>query len=73
MLEAPPYIALSYTWGRASYRKGRPSPKEYSVLINDTAFPIQQNLHDALTNLAHRVVKREAQLWVDAIYQSERS
>lgn len=66
-LSCPAYVALSYTWGPAAYRKGRPDSEEYSVSLNNSIFPIQQNLHDALRCLAANLKKREARLWVDAI------
>jgi hypothetical protein len=67
MLECPDYVALSYTWGRAAYKKGRPESEEYSILLNSITFAIQQNLHDALRCLAEDLRKRKVRLWVDAI------
>jgi hypothetical protein len=63
----PPYIALSYTWGPSPYRKGRPIDAEYSLTLNGDAFPVQQNLHDALRHLGSRVRQRGHLFWVDAI------
>ncbi|KAF1968936.1 hypothetical protein BU23DRAFT_558154 [Bimuria novae-zelandiae CBS 107.79] len=64
--KAPPYIALSYTWGRTPYQKGRPASLIYSITLNYSAFPVQQNLHDALRHLGPRVRRRNQAFWVDA-------
>ena len=65
--KAPPYIALSYTWGRASFQKGRSSSLTYAITLNHEYFEVQQNLHDALRHLGHRVRKRSCLFWVDTI------
>ncbi|KAI4112759.1 MAG: hypothetical protein LQ338_008277 [Usnochroma carphineum] len=65
--KAPRYIALSYTWGRAPCRKGRPLTITYSITLNGRGFEVQENLHDALTYLAPRIRKEQCLLWVDAI------
>ena len=67
MLKCLDYIALSYTWGRAAYRKGRPESEEYSILLNSITFAIQQNLHDALRCFTEDLKKIKVRLWVDAI------
>lgn len=64
---APRYIALSYTWGQAFYRGDRSPSATYSVTLSGSAFPVQENLHDALTYLAWRVRKKGCLFWVDAI------
>ncbi|OCL08630.1 HET-domain-containing protein, partial [Glonium stellatum] len=65
--EAPRYIALSYTWGRASYQKGRSSLLTYSITLNGEHREVQQNLHDALRHLGRLVRERQCLFWVDAI------
>ena len=67
LAEAPAYIALSYTWGAASYQKGRPSSQTYWISLNDERVQVQQNLHDALRHLGHVVREAERLFWVDAI------
>ncbi|KAK5135055.1 hypothetical protein LTR08_005715 [Meristemomyces frigidus] len=57
---APLYVALSYQWGIAPYRKGRPSNAQYSITVNGEKFPVQENLHDALRHLHWRLQKRKA-------------
>ncbi|KAL8765605.1 MAG: hypothetical protein Q9209_007387 [Squamulea sp. 1 TL-2023] len=64
---APPYVALSYTWGRAPYRKGRPLSAKYNFMLNDHIFDVQENLHDALSHLVPQVIENHCHLWVDAI------
>jgi hypothetical protein len=61
--QAPPYICLSYTWGRPPSEN---SPA-CSITLNDPPFSVQQNLHDALRHLGKRVRKRDQAFWVDAI------
>ncbi|KAL8782093.1 MAG: hypothetical protein Q9213_005704 [Squamulea squamosa] len=65
--DTPPYIALSYTWGRAPYRNGRPLSANYSFILNDRTFDVQENLHDALSYLVPHVKENDCHLWVDAI------
>jgi hypothetical protein len=62
-LETPPYICLSYAWGRSPSEN---SPA-YSMTLNDTPFSVQQNLYDALRHLGKHVRKRGQAFWVDAI------
>lgn len=64
---APPYIALSYTWGPSPYQKGRLPDTDYSITLNGNNFVVQQNLHDALQHLVKRVRQRNQSLWVDAL------
>ncbi|KAI9664652.1 MAG: hypothetical protein M1821_006098 [Bathelium mastoideum] len=63
----PKYIALSYTWGRAVYRKGRQESATYNISIAGEPFAIQENLHDALEHLLHRVAEQEKYIFIDAI------
>ena len=70
--QAPPYIALSYTWGRAPYRKGRSPSATYSITLNGHVFPVQENLHDALSHLGWRARDENCLLWVDAICINQR-
>lgn len=65
--DAPKYVALSYTWGRANYQKGRHSILYYAIELNDSEFEIQQNLHDALGHLAKDVRSYNLLIWIDAI------
>ncbi|MCJ1366779.1 hypothetical protein MMC16_005909 [Acarospora aff. strigata] len=64
---APKYVALSYVWGRGPYRKGRSSSATYSIRVDGEAFPVQENLHDALSYLAWRIRELDCLLWVDSI------
>lgn len=72
MAQAPPYIALSYTWGRAPYRKGRSPSAVYTITLNGHQFPVQENLHDALSHLGYRAREENCLLWVDAICINQR-
>jgi hypothetical protein len=54
---AYPYDALSYVWGKSNETR--------SIRIDQLDFPIQPNLHDALTRLRHQYIERI--IWVDAI------
>ena len=67
LAKSPAYIALSYTWGCAPYRKGRSPLATYSVTLNGHAFSVQENLHDALSHLGWRAKEENCLLWVDAI------
>lgn len=68
LLESPSYIALSYTWGQASNQTGRSdSPQAHSITLDGQRCEVQQNLHDALRYLGHRVRDAQCLLWVDAI------
>ena len=67
LAQAPPYIALSYTWGRAPYRKGCSPSATYSIRLEGHEFPVLENLHDALTHLGWRAMEENFFLWVDAI------
>jgi hypothetical protein len=66
---APPYVALSYTWGRPS-----PSfPIEWDdhnarlpIKINGLDFKVRLNLHSALKTLRN-LVHKEAIVWIDAL------
>ncbi|KAL9087043.1 MAG: hypothetical protein Q9165_006871 [Trypethelium subeluteriae] len=63
----PGYIALSYTWGRATNRKGRPLSAEYSIVLDDKEVMIQENLHDALQHLLPVVNRHDGYIFVDAL------
>lgn len=65
LLSAPRYIALSYTWGRSSYQKGRSSDEIYDIIMNHQVLQVQQNMHDALRHLGKEVRKRNCRLWLD--------
>ncbi|KAL3420311.1 heterokaryon incompatibility protein [Phlyctema vagabunda] len=65
LTKAPKYIALSYTWGSAAYQKGRLFTQEYEATIDSTVLSLQQNLHDALHHLGHRVLERGCRIWID--------
>ena len=65
--EAPPYFALSYTWGQATNRKRRSSLSTYSITLNGEVFEVQENLYDALMHLGHHVRESQGLFWVDAI------
>ncbi|KAH7393613.1 heterokaryon incompatibility protein-domain-containing protein [Cadophora sp. MPI-SDFR-AT-0126] len=75
LLNAPPYIALSYTWGQAAYQKGRSPTQKYQAEIDSSVISIQQNLYDALEHLGHNVLRRGCKMWIDflCINQSDTS
>ncbi|KIJ59472.1 hypothetical protein HYDPIDRAFT_43975 [Hydnomerulius pinastri MD-312] len=56
---APPYAALSYTWG--SYRNPIP------IQLGHHLFPVRQNLHQALTHIRLNAGGSPVTLWADAI------
>lgn len=70
--QAPPYIALSYTWGDALYRHGRPAGEKYNIKLYGKPFEIQQNLDDAFRHLASRVRDNEGLIWIDAVCINQR-
>ncbi|RDW78221.1 hypothetical protein BP5796_06073 [Coleophoma crateriformis] len=54
----PRYAALSYTWG--------PPGNTHNIILNGQLFPVRQNLHDALAQLAKsRLI--DNYIWIDAI------
>ncbi|XXH02351.1 40S ribosomal protein S30 [Hypoxylon texense] len=59
---APPYVALSYTWGDPIVDRGEPSGLE-TIFVNEKPFRIRANLFHALEVLRDR----ETRLWVDTI------
>ena len=63
----PSYIALSYNWGQAPYRKDDRPLTAYSITLNEQPFEVQENLHDALQYLVPSVLDENCLLWVDAI------
>ncbi|KAI4187164.1 MAG: hypothetical protein L6R41_002991 [Letrouitia leprolyta] len=65
--QAPPYIALSYTWGRAPFREGRPIDAVYTIFVDGRPLEVQENLYDALACLTPKVVNGNRLFWVDAI------
>lgn len=56
--KAPPYLALSYTWGVPVF--------DHSVIINGCLLPITKNLADALATLRGYARGRYLMLWADA-------
>ncbi|MCJ1358202.1 MAG: hypothetical protein MMC33_008201 [Icmadophila ericetorum] len=58
------YIVLSYTWDKAGSSVPAAS---YSIVVNDKRLSIRQNLFDALTHIAWRVLEKKCLLWIDAI------
>src|ERR1700761_1284481 len=65
---APPYIALSYMWGRAVVNPDEPEPGAgdlKNACCSGAVFPITENLQDALLQLERS--KEFGYLWVDAI------
>ncbi|KAM7208243.1 Heterokaryon incompatibility protein (HET) domain containing protein [Naviculisporaceae sp. PSN 640] len=66
---APPYEALSYTWGSANDR--------VPILVNGQALEVTRNLHQALVTLRRKYTRRNGELhtttgftrtlWIDAI------
>ena len=64
--EAPPYIALSYTW-KLTRAQQPPQSSSWWITLNNQQVEVQQNLHDALRHLGHAVRARQSLFWVDAI------
>ena len=64
---APKYIALSYTWGSAAYEQGRDPNAKYTIRLDSEDVEVDQNLYDAIINLAQHVRARFALFWVDAL------
>jgi len=56
--KAPPYLALSYTWGAPVF--------DHPVIINGCSLPITKNLTDALAALRGYARGRYLMLWADA-------
>ncbi|KAI4253558.1 MAG: hypothetical protein LQ352_003619 [Teloschistes flavicans] len=67
LYQARTYIALSYTWGLAPRRNGRPPDLAYAIILNGCSFTVQENLYDALTTLAPELRQEDHLLWIDAI------
>lgn len=67
MDEAPPYIALSYTWGPPSSLKERRDSLPLQIILNDEDVEVQQNLYDALQTLASYVRAENCLFWIDAL------
>ena len=70
--EAPPFIALSYTWGDSLALGAPDSPRNTNapteglfVTLENTRFSIQENLARALSSLTSHGLK--GPLWIDAI------
>ena len=65
--QAPPYDALSYTWGTALKLENLYHMSMDSAALDSSGdiMEITQNLHGALVQLRDRVVRRR--LWVDAV------
>lgn len=61
---APPYIALSYTWKVLDCISGPPTAR-FTLILNGHHVSLQQNLFDALRYLGHEVRARRCKLWVD--------
>ncbi|KAF5525567.1 Heterokaryon incompatibility protein 6, OR allele [Colletotrichum aenigma] len=57
--QAPPYEALSYTWGKPTEQ-----PRDY-IWLDGHSLPIKPNLEDALRSL--RFPNQARRLWVDAL------
>jgi hypothetical protein len=57
--KAPPYLALSYTWG---------SPTSHeAITIDDQLIVIPKNLADAMQSLRRYATKNHLMLWADSI------
>jgi len=73
--EAPPYHALSYTWGSPlgsfSQKVSRPRIKRLSIFCDDRRLLVTPNLHDALRHLrTEETASRAADakyFWIDAV------
>ena len=58
LADAPPYKALSYTWGK-------PSDPRYEIIINGRPFEVRENLYFAIEHLAN--IGEPVTIWIDAI------
>jgi hypothetical protein len=56
---APPYTALSYTWG--------PPDETKRILLNDEPFEVRINLWDFLNEGCNRGKERPSRIWIDAM------
>jgi hypothetical protein len=56
---APPYTALSYTWG--------PPDEKKRILLNDEPFEVRINLWDFLNEACNRGKERPSRIWIDAM------
>lgn len=70
--EAPPFIALSYTWGDPfafstpdSSRNANAPTADLSITLENAQFPIQENLAKALSSLTSKGLN--GPLWIDAL------
>ena len=61
--DAPPYVALSYTWGPPSFTETLP----LGPLEAWHAFPITKSAYEALKCLGLTIGRQNRTLWVDAI------
>jgi Heterokaryon incompatibility protein (HET) len=57
--QAPPYVALSYTWGT--------NVSERTITVNDIQLPITKNLAEAIDGLFEFVTKQKLYFWADFI------
>ena len=66
--DAPPYVALSYTWGPPSFTEMLPLGPRGAW----RAFPITKNAYEALKCLGLTIGRQNRTLWVDAICVNQR-
>ena len=57
--KAPPYLALSYTWGSPVF--------EDQALVNGKSIGITKNLGDALRGVRSYVSQKSLMIWADSI------
>jgi hypothetical protein len=57
--QAPPYVALSYTWGSLTDTR--------IILINGKQFAVRENLYDFLETFSQNKRERHRYLWIDQI------
>lgn len=71
--EAPPYKALSYTWGapKDEIQQRDQSPRLREILLNGRKFCTSENLHNALLELYSQEIGHvnlaSSHFWIDAI------
>ena len=57
--KAPPFVALSYTWGAKENSR--------AILVDDAVIPITKNLGEAIDAISPYVMERSMMFWADSI------
>ena len=59
LVRCPPYVAVSYAWGTSMLAK--------DILLNETPFPIRENVWSLLTEMRQHEKLKWRFFWIDAI------